>query len=283
MHVRKGCLARLRQDIRSDGSRIEGSHKGWNSLQRSFASGIELITALAHDFVLRRNCRIAAISKHPSAFSMSSYGTHHVRLVNHIAGLWNALLAGEKGKGKAELEPLPGLCNVESGEQFGLVTSRYTSSFKGLLEIKEEYKEEDEFGLSSLGDPDLVPTLDTQLQLHNNTSSAASDVHDHTITTPHDTTIISPIPPPLSEDALESAGVNATSVQAKRKSIHSDGLYQSNDQVAIKRPRFHGSFETVNAIVSLAQIQHWPKHDLIFLRGPACSIGCHPILLKNKQ
>jgi len=77
------------------------------------------------------------------------------------------------------------------------------------------------------------------------------DVHAHTITTPHDTTIILPIPPPLSEDVLESAGANATSIQAKRKSIHSDRLYQSNDQVAIKRPRF-GSFETVNAIVSLA-------------------------------
>ena len=32
-HVRKGCLERRRQDIPSDGSCIEGSHKGWNSLQ----------------------------------------------------------------------------------------------------------------------------------------------------------------------------------------------------------------------------------------------------------
>jgi hypothetical protein len=32
-HVRKGCLVRSWQDISTDGSRIEGSHKGWNSLQ----------------------------------------------------------------------------------------------------------------------------------------------------------------------------------------------------------------------------------------------------------
>ncbi|KAJ7659690.1 hypothetical protein DFH06DRAFT_935341, partial [Mycena polygramma] len=53
-HVRKGCLARPREDISSDGSRIEGSHKEWNSIQRSFASGLEMQTALGHDFVLHR-------------------------------------------------------------------------------------------------------------------------------------------------------------------------------------------------------------------------------------
>ncbi|EGO20419.1 hypothetical protein SERLADRAFT_373814 [Serpula lacrymans var. lacrymans S7.9] len=49
-HVKKGCLSRTRQDLRSDGSHIEGSHKGWNSLMRSFPSGIEIFTALCHDF-----------------------------------------------------------------------------------------------------------------------------------------------------------------------------------------------------------------------------------------
>ncbi|KAJ7150806.1 hypothetical protein C8R46DRAFT_1229740 [Mycena filopes] len=44
-HLQKGCLSRLRQDIASDGSRIEGSHKGWNSIQRASASGLELQNA----------------------------------------------------------------------------------------------------------------------------------------------------------------------------------------------------------------------------------------------
>ncbi|OBZ65553.1 hypothetical protein A0H81_14418 [Grifola frondosa] len=54
-HVQKGCLARLRQDVPSDGSHIEGSHKHWNGLQRSYASGLESMTALSHDYILRRN------------------------------------------------------------------------------------------------------------------------------------------------------------------------------------------------------------------------------------
>ena len=242
-HVRKGCLARLRQDIRSDGSRIEGSHKGWNSLQRSFASGIELITALSHDFVLRRNCRTAAMSKHPSAFTISSCGTHHVRLVNHIARLWNALLAQEKlkGTGKDKLEPLPGLQDVQSGEQFGLIASNYTSSFKGLLEIKEECKE-DEFDLGSFdhsGATDLAQTLNIDPQLLKLPSKN------------HGTTAISPNPPlsqdvTMLHDTAESAGVNATSVSTKRKSIQSDGFCQSNDRPdTVKRPRLHDGFQEV--------------------------------------
>lgn len=146
-HINKGCLVRPREDIRSDGSRQEGSHKGWNGLQRSFASGIEMFTALSHDFVLRRNCRIANNSKKPSQFVAASNGTHHVRLVDHNAALWNDLLAREKGKGAAidaSASELPRLLKVASGETFGLVASKYSSSYKGLLEIKEEIGEEDQ-------------------------------------------------------------------------------------------------------------------------------------------
>ncbi|KAI0658952.1 hypothetical protein C8Q70DRAFT_887671, partial [Cubamyces menziesii] len=70
-HIRKGCLARPRDNIRADGSRIEGSHKGWNGLQRSFASGVESLTALCHDFVLRRNIRIESAADDASAFVLS--------------------------------------------------------------------------------------------------------------------------------------------------------------------------------------------------------------------
>lgn len=93
-HVRKGCLARIRQDIRSDGSRIEGSHKGWNSLQRSFTSGLELQEALSHDFVLRRNSQTALANSSDSqssgfstSFVQTTFGSHHVRLASDNAVL----------------------------------------------------------------------------------------------------------------------------------------------------------------------------------------------------
>jgi hypothetical protein len=54
------------------------------------------------------------------------------------------------------------LPDVHSGEQFGLVSSDYTSPFKGLLEIKEEYKEDDEFDLSSFDDSSLAQTFNIQ-------------------------------------------------------------------------------------------------------------------------
>ncbi|KAG2045391.1 hypothetical protein BDR06DRAFT_900708, partial [Suillus hirtellus] len=51
-HVQKGCLERSDQDIWSDGSCVEGTHKGWNSLQRAQPSGIMMLSVLGHDFVL---------------------------------------------------------------------------------------------------------------------------------------------------------------------------------------------------------------------------------------
>ena len=143
-HVQKGCLARSNQSVRSDGSRIEGSHKGWNSLQRSFASGIVLTQALSHDFVLRRNCRMVAESKDRTHFDSSTHHSHHVRLVSRIAETWNLQVSSTNGGGQSSLTPLPRLQIVDSGEKFGLVASEYTASFKGLLEI-EEIKEEDPF------------------------------------------------------------------------------------------------------------------------------------------
>ncbi|KZP11522.1 hypothetical protein FIBSPDRAFT_756586, partial [Athelia psychrophila] len=150
-HVSKGCLTRTRDDIRSDGSRIEGSHKGWHSLQRSFASGLVLVLALSHDFVLRRNCRIS-VDHSPSLFQLSTHGSHHIRLISRIATLSNALLAKENSPAK----PLPELRIVDSGETFGLVSSAYATSFKGLLSIKEEPKDESEDVLSN------TPEYDTE-------------------------------------------------------------------------------------------------------------------------
>jgi hypothetical protein len=137
-HVRKGCLARPRQDISSDGSRIEGSHKGWNSLQRTQPSGIEVFAALSHDFVLRRNLRVALNASHKTSadtFMLSTHGSHHIRLINHNAKLFNLLRDKKKAN---NLKPLPLLPSVPSQEKFGVVPSEHTESFGGLLEIKEE-------------------------------------------------------------------------------------------------------------------------------------------------
>ncbi len=123
-HVKKGCLARRRDDVPSDGSRIEGSHgKGWNSIQRSHASGIESFTYLGHDFVLRRNNRMDFSSGSPSAFVASTCGSHHVHLVNAIALLWDEMLDAKRKLGAlpSDLSPLPILQPAASGETFGLM------------------------------------------------------------------------------------------------------------------------------------------------------------------
>ncbi|KAJ7607603.1 hypothetical protein DFH06DRAFT_1486459 [Mycena polygramma] len=155
-HVRKGCLARPREDISSDGSRIEGSHKGWNSIQRSFASGLEMQTALGHDFVLRRNLRVAmnGKAKSPTPFVKSTFGSHHISLVDHTAGIWNDLLAGSQATSGCSFLPLPRLPNIQSGENFGLVNSPHTDSFGGLFTIKQEPDE----------DTDIIKELDPEAQ-----------------------------------------------------------------------------------------------------------------------
>ncbi|KAJ7037697.1 hypothetical protein C8F04DRAFT_1328715 [Mycena alexandri] len=150
-HVAKGCLARPRDDIASDGSRIEGSHKGWKGLQRAVASGLELQTALGHDFVLRRNLSVAFNGKIKSVdpFALSTFGSHHVGLVDHTAALWNDITATRPG-----LAPLPRLKDVKSGEKFGLVPSAHTDTFGGLYTIKPDPENED----------DIIQELDPEEQ-----------------------------------------------------------------------------------------------------------------------
>ena len=82
LHVCRGCLDQKIQDICSDGSRMEGSHKGWSRIHRSFSLGLELAEAFGHDYVLRRNLRIAHKSKQASLFVITTYGSHHTQLVN---------------------------------------------------------------------------------------------------------------------------------------------------------------------------------------------------------
>ncbi|OBZ71006.1 hypothetical protein A0H81_09132 [Grifola frondosa] len=136
-HVKKGCLVRPRQDIAADGNHIEGSHKGWNSIMRSFASGLEVFTALGHDFVLHRNVRVANSKPWSSgSFLASTHGSHHIRLSNHVNKLWNALVDQEKFPSGLQRRPL--LNSASTSEAFGLVPSAFSVTFGGLLEIKSE-------------------------------------------------------------------------------------------------------------------------------------------------
>ncbi|KAG0692816.1 hypothetical protein DFH29DRAFT_1043843 [Suillus ampliporus] len=140
-HVQKGCLERSVQGISSDGSRIEGSHKGWNSLQHVQPSGIVMLCALGHDFVLRRNVRVAFGRARMTPFIKFTHGSHHIHLSHYVAKLYNTLWE-KHSTDCSNMRTLPELPDIESGETFGLVTSENTTTFGGLL-VKEETVEMD--------------------------------------------------------------------------------------------------------------------------------------------
>nr|VWO98010.1 Carboxylic ester hydrolase (EC [Ganoderma boninense] len=159
-HVQKGCLARPRNDIRTDGSRIEGSHKGWNSIMRSFASGLEVMNALGHDHVLRHNVRLdmADDMLDRSMFMYHTYGSHHIHLTNATMKLWNTLLDTQKKGHSSNLHPLPELRLVDSSESFGLVKmSKETATQYSLATIKQEPGDEElNLSLQDVLDPDRI-------------------------------------------------------------------------------------------------------------------------------
>ncbi len=128
-----------------DGSRIEGSHKGWNSLQRAHSSGIEVYTGLAFDFFLRRNIRIGWSRVESGRrtinlyeFVESTFSSHHVQLVNHTANVFNSLLQEEPANlvSKNRLHAYPTLPLVKVHESMGLVESAHTQTFGGLIEAE---------------------------------------------------------------------------------------------------------------------------------------------------
>ena len=140
-HVKRGCLARTDDDVASDGSRIEGSHKGWNSIMRTFASGLGVFHALGHDFVLQCNIHVASAASKLNPFVLSTHGSHHIHLVTHAAKLWNMLLEREghhESDSVSGLKVLPTLQEVPSGETFGIVKSAHSITYMGLLDVKEE-------------------------------------------------------------------------------------------------------------------------------------------------
>ncbi|KAI1797610.1 hypothetical protein LXA43DRAFT_1126227, partial [Ganoderma leucocontextum] len=141
-HIRKGCLARPREDVATDGSRIEGTHKGWNSLQRTHPSGVKVLTDLAADHVLRHNIRVDYANANPYPFTLSTFGSHHIHLVNACAKLWNALLDPanrDQKRPPADLLPAPVLQPADSQESFGLVKANSdVTVYHSFVTLKEE-------------------------------------------------------------------------------------------------------------------------------------------------
>jgi len=117
-----------------------------------------MYSALAHDFVLRRNIRVflshEKTRKQPSSTDLLvsfSSGSHHISLLGHLAICFNSLLDKEPQNVRVTtLSPLPVFQDVDTDEVFGLVRSEHTESFGGLLVIKEEVKEMEDQVLQEL-------------------------------------------------------------------------------------------------------------------------------------
>jgi hypothetical protein len=99
-------------------------------------SGIVTFTGLCHDFVLRRNVRVAFSKAEKSDFVSSTHGSHHIHLIDRIAKLFNNFRLEEKATSTSHLPELKDM--IPSGEHFGLVTSSFASTYGGLLDIKTE-------------------------------------------------------------------------------------------------------------------------------------------------
>ncbi|THH31610.1 hypothetical protein EUX98_g2599 [Antrodiella citrinella] len=167
-HVRKGCLTRTRDDICVDGSRIEGSHKGWGRMMKSFTVGLVTLLYLGHDFVLRRNIRVihrnALLSHYP--FIASTYGSHYIGQVDFVARHWNRLLRLlPKGKGSKFDQELSILEPADSDESFGLVQSESSTAFGGLLEVKSEEEEWKDMLTKSTRSTEHLFTLSKRLNI----------------------------------------------------------------------------------------------------------------------
>ena len=147
-HVRKGCLTRRREDIAADGSRIEGSHKHLNSIQRAQSSGLAMMLALLADTILRRNIRIVFRPRPripgPQGFDLTTGGSHQIALCSAINELWNALVVREQKRGVPTTHTLrPTLPVIDSGEKFGLqgfeiTENTFDDPANGLYYIKDE-------------------------------------------------------------------------------------------------------------------------------------------------
>lgn len=99
-----------------------------------------MLAALSHDFVHRRNIRIASQREEKTAFVASTTGCHYTNMIGAIAGLHNSLCkSADPRSGCVPIPARPELCAADSGEAFGLGPSEHISTFGGL--VKEEINE----------------------------------------------------------------------------------------------------------------------------------------------
>jgi RNase P subunit RPR2 len=122
------------------------------------------LTALGHDFVLRRNVRIGFSGRNapPTPFIASTFGSHHLRLVDSVASLWNSILAKRmQTQAISPLIPLPQLPEITSEETFGAVSSDHALTWGGLLarELKIEPEDEDVSAIDNKAVDHIIHTL----------------------------------------------------------------------------------------------------------------------------
>ena len=86
-------------------------------------------------------------------FLASTYGSHHISLINVIAALHNHILESRIpfNTGLGHLSELP---NIQSGKSFGLAASDHMLAFGRLIDIKEEPTELD--GITAICSPDSM-------------------------------------------------------------------------------------------------------------------------------
>lgn len=148
-HVQKGCLTRLDPELKSDGSRIESFNRRLGAIMKSHPCSLEVILTLVHDHILRRNIRLAmrADPKDRTPFISSTFGSHHLSLVDFIARRWNevqAIFAAKSRNGNRGLLRLPEFEEVPSREMFGLAFSYNNASFGGKLDVKKEEEDKED-------------------------------------------------------------------------------------------------------------------------------------------
>jgi hypothetical protein len=148
--------------------------------------------------------------------------------------------------GSVAYAALPVLKEVGSGEEFGLVNSAFTSSFNGLLEIKQEGDEAE--GNLLVDMLPIEPEFDTKAPANILDLSAAA----FTISPDQS---ISPMDAPASITAAATASNTISSVSAgKRKATFEEDYVPESDSVGATSKRVRVESPTVESPVSLSEL-----------------------------
>jgi len=148
-------------------------------------------------------------------FVNSTFGSHHIRLVNHVTALFNGLQEKQPSRVRSDLHPMNGLLLVDSGETFGLVSSAHSASYGGLLEIKEEPTLEMDPFLQELDAHAVEMDWQPVVQLNSTHNSDTSDEPNRD--------------PPVTEPRLGGS-------KGKRKALEILGIETSSDRLNVSTP-----------------------------------------------